>query len=291
MLFSMTGFGRGSHKFARKTINVEIRSLNSKGLDVRVRSNLSLGDKEMSLRKIISQTLHRGKIDVNIDVQYLDQSPEHSINIPLFKQYHQTLKAVTDELGMQNADLLTAILRIPNVVEPTNETITDQEWKDIQMVFDEASAALIAFRKNEGDSIQLDFQKGATAIASLLTTVEPFEAHRIERLKVRLTKQLSDFTGVDGVDANRFEQELIYFLDKIDISEEKTRLAQHCEHFLTKLNENGARKGRVLSFIAQEMGREINTLGSKANSADIQVLVVKMKEELEKIKEQVLNTL
>lgn len=177
------------------------------------------------------------------------------------------------------------------MVEPTNQVISDQDWADIQVVFDAAKEKLIEFRRNEGASLQKDFQARAESILKLLTQVPQFEQERIEKLKLRLSKLLNEHLGSENIDANRFEQEILYFLDKVDISEEKSRLEKHCHHFFEKLNGDEPRKGRVLSFISQEMGREINTLGAKANSSDLQVIVVRMKEELEKIKEQVLNAL
>lgn len=291
MLFSMTGFGRDERKFVSKVISVELKTLNSKGLDVRIRSSVNLGEKELILRKALAESIFRGKVDVQISVQNLDESPNHTINTPLFKQYYKTLKAITDELGVQNPDLIQSIMRIPSVVEPASQAISDEDWADIQLVFDAAKKKLIAFRENEGASIKNDFQIRAQTILDLLKQVPQFEQERIDKLKLRLRKLLNEHLGSENIDANRFEQEILYFLDKVDISEEKTRLEKHCYHFFERLDSDEPRKGRVLSFISQEMGREINTLGAKANSSDLQVIVVKMKEELEKIKEQVLNAL
>ncbi len=287
----MTGFGREERKFHNKIITVELKSLNSKGLDVRIRSSLNLGEKELILRKALADSLSRGKVEVVINVQNLDDNPNHTINIPLFKQYYKTLKGLTDELGIAQADWVPSILRIPSVVEPANQVISDQDWEDIQVVFDAAKEKLIAFRRNEGATIKKDFQARAQNILELLQQVPEFEQERIEKLRLRLRKLLDEHLGSENIDANRFEQEILYFLDKVDISEEKSRLEKHCHHFLEKLEGAEPRKGRVLSFISQEMGREINTLGAKANSSALQVIVVRMKEELEKIKEQVLNAL
>ncbi len=292
MLFSMTGFGRYEHKSPDKTVSVEIKSLNSKGSDIRVRSSMRLGDKEMTLRKMITDTLQRGKIDVIIEVEKLEDDANHSINIPLFKQYHQILQSLSTELSINDPNMLQAILRIPAVVDSSNALISDEDWSDIKVCFDNAAKSLKSFRRNEGNSIRKDFEESVQKISQALVDVEKYEQGRIDKQKNRLEKLLAEHLGSENIDANRFEQEILYFLDKIDISEEKTRLAKHCHHFLEKLNDKKShRKGRVLAFISQEMGREINTLGAKANSSDMQVLVVKMKEELEKIKEQILNTL
>ena len=291
MLFSMTGFGRDERKFSGKMITVELKSLNSKGIDIRIRSSVNLGEKEMVLRKMLVDAFSRGKIDVNINVQYLDESPNHTINIPLFKQYFQTLKGVSDELGIENPDFIQSIMRIPSVVEASNQIVSDQDWADINVVFQEATRKLTAFREHEGQSLAAEFEKRANGILELLEQVPRFEQERIEKLRLRLDKLLKEHLGSENIDANRFEQEILYFIDKVDISEEKQRLNKHCHYFLEKLKGDEPRKGRVLSFISQEMGREINTLGAKANSSDLQVIVVRMKEELEKIKEQVLNAL
>ena len=292
MLFSMTGFGRYELKTSDKTVSVEIKSLNSKGSDIRVRSSLRLGDKEMTLRKMITDSLQRGKIDVIIEVEKLEDDANHSINIPLFKQYHQILQSLSTDLNINDPNMLQAILRIPAVVDSSNALISDEDWADIKDCFNKAVVHLKSFRQNEGNSIRKDFEESVHKISQALAEVGKYEQARIDKQKLRLDKLLSEHLGSENIDANRFEQEILYFLDKIDISEEKTRLSKHCHHFLEKLNDKkNQRKGRVLAFISQEMGREINTLGAKANSSDMQVLVVKMKEELEKIKEQILNTL
>jgi len=291
MLFSMTGFGRDERKFADKMITVELKSLNSKGIDIRIRSSVNLGEKEMVLRKMLVDSFSRGKIDVVINVQYLNESPNHTINVPLFKQYYQTLKSVSDELDMGKPDFIQSIMRIPSVVQASNQIVSDQDWADINLVFQEATRKLTAFRENEGQSLAAEFEQRAQGILNLLGEVPKYEQERIDKLKVRLDKLLREHLGSENIDANRFEQEILYFLDKVDIAEEKQRLNKHCLYFLEKLKGDEPRKGRVLSFISQEMGREINTLGAKANSSDLQVIVVRMKEELEKIKEQVLNAL
>ncbi|HHB78956.1 MAG TPA: YicC family protein [Saprospiraceae bacterium] len=291
MLFSMTGFGRDERKFVDKMITVELKSLNSKGLDIRVRSSVNLGEKEILLRKMLADALFRGKIDVNITVQHLDESPNHTINVPLFKQYYRTLKSVSDELGIERPEFISSIMRIPSVVEASNQIISEKDWSDIQVVFDRAVEKLVAFRQNEGNSLKLEFRAQTQRILDLLSQVPQYEGGRSDKLRLRLDKLLREYLGSENIDANRFEQEILYFLDKVDISEEKLRLDKHCHHFLEKLDSKEPRKGRVLSFISQEMGREINTLGAKANSSDLQVIVVKMKEALEKIKEQVLNAL
>ncbi len=291
MLLSMTGYGAATYRSDDLTVNVEIKSLNSKLLDIRIRSNVPLGDKEMTLRKLISERLLKGKIDVTIGVENLRTSPDSVINVRLFKKYYHSLTRLIDQLSIPPTDLMPAILRIPAVLEQTGSAVTDEEWAHIQDTFDQAVAQLIAFRRTEGQSIRDDFDRSVHNILGLLDQIPQHEAPRATRMRARLRTLLDEYLGSENVDANRFEQEIIYFLDKIDISEEKTRLRSHCGQFLMKMEEPQQRKGKVLGFISQEMGREINTLGAKANSAELQNIIVRMKEELEKIKEQILNTL
>ncbi len=291
MLLSMTGFGRAERTFNDKTITVEVRSLNSKYTDVRFKCSANLREKEMELRRLISERAMRGKLDVNIELVSLQGDDAFGLNTALFRKYYHTLRGLADELGIEQGDYLQAILRIPNVVAAEAGTLDEEEWQAILATVNEALEKLDQFRQAEGAAMEKDLRQNIAAILARLEEVDPYDRGRIEKLRHRIRQNLEEYLGKEQVDANRFEQELIFYLEKFDINEEKVRLAQHCQYFLEQLDKPAKLKGRKLTFIAQEMGREINTLGAKAYSSDIQRLVVQMKEELEKIKEQVANTL
>lgn len=290
MLHSMTGYGRASKSFGEKTINVELRSLNSKFLDARLRTPITYKEKETQIRKLITDHLHRGKIDLNIEVESLSGEGDFSINKSLFRSYYKELKGLAEELKMGDQEFMQAIIRIPNVVGPVAKGLNDDEWVVAQEAIKEAMAKMNVYRKSEGEVTKTDLSGRVKSIIEALEEVPPLEAERKEKMRQRLKQNLDEGLGSENVDKNRFEQEIIYYIEKIDISEEKMRLAQHCEFFLEQLaDKKNIQKGRKLSFISQEMGREINTLGAKAYSAGLQRLVVKMKDELEKIKEQIAN--
>ncbi len=286
----MTGYGRASKSFGEKTINVELRSLNSKFLDARLRTPITYKEKETQIRKLITDHLHRGKIDLNIEVESLSGEGDFSINKSLFRSYYKELKGLAEELKMGDQEFMQAIIRIPNVVGPVAKGLNDDEWVVAQEAIKEAMAKMNVYRKSEGEVTKTDLSGRVKSIIEALEEVPPLEAERKEKMRQRLKQNLDEGLGSENVDKNRFEQEIIYYIEKIDISEEKMRLAQHCEFFLEQLaDKKNIQKGRKLSFISQEMGREINTLGAKAYSAGLQRLVVKMKDELEKIKEQIAN--
>lgn len=289
MLLSMTGYGRATQSVGEKKITVEIRSLNSKFTDVRFRIPANYRERENDMRRIISDHAKRGKMDVNIDVEFMDGGADTGLNVVLFKKYYQELSKIADELDAPKDDLMAAILRIPNVVGGDEGNMTDEEWKTLQQIVREALGNFTNYRKEEGTVLEKDLRLRVHNIQEALVKVDPFETNRVDRLRTRLRQNLEEFLGKENVDENRFEQEIIFYLEKIDITEEKVRLQQHCKYFLEQLDEKKAMKGRKLSFIGQEMGREINTLGAKAYSSDIQKLVVAMKDDLEKIKEQVAN--
>ncbi len=291
MLLSMTGFGRASNKSGDKTISVEIRSLNSKLTDIRFKLPQAYKEKEHILRKLIAEKAERGKIDVNIDIKSLEGDGEYALNQALFTKYYRELHQLSKELDMPPADIMQAILRIPNVVTSAQDTIDEQEWQTLLDTIDLALENFTAFRLEEGAAMEKDCRERIDSILNLVSELEPLEQERVNKLRLRIQKNMEEYVGKENIDANRFEQEILYYLEKMDITEEKVRLAQHCKYFLEVLDANETIKGRKVSFISQEMGREINTLGSKANSSDIQRYVVKMKDELEKIKEQVLNTI
>lgn len=285
----MTGFGRTSRTIADKTLVVEIRSLNSKFTDMRFKFPPSFRERELELRRIITDRVERGKIDVLVEMKAMSAEEGQGINHTLFRRYHRELAALAAELSLPTGDMMQAILRIPNVVSSEEEPISDQEWERILEVVQEALEHFDNFRRTEGAVLSRDLQTRSENILRLLTQVPAFEAGRIERVRQRLSQNLEEFLGKENVDENRFEQEVLFYIEKMDITEEKVRLEQHCKYFIEQLLNKETLNGRKLSFISQEMGREINTLGAKAYSADIQRLVVDMKDELEKIKEQVAN--
>lgn len=290
MLLSMTGYGRSTKTFGSKTITVELRSLNSKFTDMRLKVPSSFREKEHELRKFVTEKVERGKIDLSIEVKSLTGEDGFGLNVPLFKKYHEALANIADELGTGKDGLAAAILRIPNVVVSEEGDMDEEEWEQVLVTINDAFNHFTKFREAEGSAMEEDLRLRVKNIRAGLIGVDPFETGRVTRLKNRLKQNLEEFMGKENVDENRFEQEVLFYLEKIDITEEKVRLEQHCSFFLEQLDSTKMSKGRKLSFISQEMGREINTLGAKAYSADIQRIVVNMKDDLEKIKEQVANS-
>lgn len=289
MLLSMTGYGRSTGNFQEKVITIEVRALNSKHTDVRFKIPQSYREREVAYRKIVMEKAERGKIDLLVEVKSESGDDEYGLNSSLFKRYYRDLTALTDELGLPQDDILQAIMRIPNVVSADQNTIEDEEWAVIETTLRSALDKFTDFRHAEGAAMEADLQLRANNIMRLLQTLNPHEEERVTRLRQKLYQSLEDHLSKDNIDENRFEQELLFYLEKIDVTEEKVRLEQHCKYFLEVLAKKSTQKGRKLSFIGQEMGREINTLGAKAYSSDIQRIVVQMKDELEKIKEQVAN--
>ena len=289
MLLSMTGFGRSTGQYQDKLITVDLKSLNSKFMDLRVRVPQNYRSKEVEIRKIITNVLTRGKIELNIDVKAENGAEAQTINHRLFKSYYDNIISLQQKIGFDNGDILQTILRIPNVISQEESEINEEEWSVITSTLQQAITEFNKFRAQEGDAMEKDLVTQITEIESFLSEVNPHEKARVEKIKERLDKQLEEQFSNDKVDRNRFEQEIIYYLEKIDITEEKVRLAQHCKYFLEILGNDKADKGKKLAFISQEMGREINTLGAKAYSTELQKLVVGMKDNLEKIKEQLAN--
>ena len=291
MLLSMTGYGRATGSFGEKTISVEMRALNSKLTDLKIRLPADYKEKEVELRKIINDHAERGKLDVLIDVQNASGAATVSLNEALFRGYHRELTRLTAELGMGQTDMLQAILRIPNVVASGSGEVNEAEWKVVCDTMNRALDQLQDFRKQEGKALETDLRLRLDSILSLLTQLTPYEQGRFARMRERLRNNMEEGIGKDNLDTNRFEQEILYYLEKMDVTEEKVRLEQHCKYFLEQVENEKQSAGRTLNFISQEMGREINTLGAKAYDADIQRLIVQMKDELEKIKEQLANVL
>ena len=287
----MTGFGRLKCSWQNKTIIVEIRSLNSKSFDLRNKTPQNYRNKEADIRKILNEKFERGKIDLILEIQSESDEPQNLINKVLFEKYYRELNQLKNDLGIGDVDFFQSILRLPNIVETGEEEFSEEEWEKVLQTIYDCIEELNSYREKEGQSIETDMKLRIQHIQEFLSSVPFFEQERIQRVKDRLRENLALYEGRGKVDENRFEQEIIYFLEKMDITEEKLRLSQNCTYFLDELSKPEKSKGRKLGFISQEIGREINTLGAKANHADIQKLVISMKDELEKIKEQVANVL
>jgi len=286
MIQSMTGFGKASLQLPTKKITVEIKSLNSKGLDLNTRMPSVFREMELGLRNQISQRLERGKVDFSLYVEVTGEETTSKINVPIVKGYINQMKAVIPTAD--ETELMKMAVRMPDALKTERDEIDENEWKQIQTVIDEALENIANFRKDEGASLEREFQLRIANINNLMNEAVSYDAERVETVKTRLRTALDELKV--NVDENRFEQELIFYLEKYDITEEKVRLGNHLNYFLETLNGTEA-NGRKLGFITQEMGREINTMGSKSNHTEMQKLVVMMKDELEKIKEQVLNVL
>jgi uncharacterized protein (TIGR00255 family) len=282
----MTGFGKASLQLPTKKITVEIKSLNSKGLDLNTRMPSVFREMELGLRNQISQRLERGKVDFSLYVEVTGEETTSKINVPIVNGYINQMKAVIPTADA--TELLKMAVRMPDALKTERDEIDATEWKQIQIVIDEAMENIANFRKDEGASLEKEFQLRIANINNLMNEAVSYDAERVETVKTRLRTALDELKV--NVDENRFEQELIFYLEKYDITEEKVRLGNHLNYFIETLNGTEA-NGRKLGFITQEMGREINTMGSKSNHTEMQKLVVMMKDELEKIKEQVLNVL
>lgn len=298
MIQSMTGYGKAEYAYADHKTIVEIRSLNSKQLDLTLKVAPLFRDKEADIRSLITAAVERGKIDVLIYTTSLTgengQPALTPINKDAFRYYYNEVRSLQAELGINEADITAAVLRIPDVIKVQQDAeLSDDEWAMLQSAVSEALNAFIAFRTQEGAALEAMFRDKLNGIEALLAEVEPYEKSRVAKIKARLLanlEQLSEQTK-QAVDQNRLESELIYYLEKLDITEEKVRLTNHIKYFRETMAEQGAGVGKKLGFVAQEMGREINTLGSKSNQSEMQIIVVKMKDILEQIKEQVLNVL
>ncbi len=291
MIKSMTGYGIASFDTGNTKYTVEIKSLNSKFLELSLRLPKVFSEKEFQLRNDCSRQIERGKVNLSINTEQANSKVKAAgIDADLLKHYLSQLQQVSNELGQPADNLLQLALGLPEVVKYDEETVSDEEWKIVEDTFKQAMAAFQQFRMDEGDTLEKDIKYRIGVILENLKLVEVEEPKRIPVIRERLNQFLGEAVGREAIDQNRFEQELIYYIDKLDITEEKIRLKTHCDYFLETLR-NADANGKKLGFISQEIGREINTLGSKDNDANIQKLVVGMKEELEKIKEQLLNVL
>ena len=291
MLKSMTGYGIAVFDSGNTKYTVEIKSLNSKFLELGLRIPKSFSEKEFQLRNECNKQIERGKVNLSINVEQSDATVKAAgIDKALLKHYYDQLKSVSTDLNEPVGNLLQLALGMPEVVKYEEETVSEDEWKLVDKTFQQALAAFQQFRADEGNVLEQDVKMRIGIILKNLQLVEVEEPKRVPVIRERLNQFLSEAVGREAIDQNRFEQELIYYIDKLDITEEKIRLKSHCDYFIETLKSADA-NGKKLGFISQEIGREINTLGSKANDANIQKLVVGMKEELEKIKEQLLNVL
>lgn len=286
----MTGYGRAAVELPNKKVTIEIKSLNSKQFDLFTRLPALYREKEIAVRTALSQRLERGKVDLSMSVEVVAKDVTSRIDHHVVKQYQQELAGLAMEMGiLAPQDWLPVLMRLPDTMKPDTEELNDREWEQVENAIDQAVKELIAFRAREGEMLQNVLTEKIARIRSLLADIEPYEAERIEKVKSRLYEELKNLEGIE-YDKNRFEQEIIYYLEKLDVNEEKTRLAHHLDYFLETLSGTRS-QGKKLGFITQEIGREINTLGSKSNQSDMQRIVVQMKDELEQIKEQILNVL
>lgn len=296
MILSMTGYGKAETTFRTHKLICEIRSLNSKTMDLSVRLAPALRARELDIRTIVSQRLERGKVDLFINEESAISNQQLAISSVNWSAAKEYARQYAEQFGSPvSPEVMASILRFPDVLKQQEDTsdLTDEEWSNIQATLNKALDAFVAFRTQEGAALQAMFTEKLDGIADLLAQVEPFEKGRVAKIKERLEQNLAQLSAETQaqIDRNRLEQEMIYYLEKLDITEEKVRLTNHIKYFRETMATEGSGVGKKLGFIAQEMGREINTLGSKSNQSEMQILVVKMKDILEQIKEQVLNVL
>jgi len=291
MILSMTGYGKAVAAYKDKKIHVEVKSLNSKALDLSARIAPLYREKEMEMRQMVTRALVRGKVDLSVWIERDTGVEATPINMELVDYYHQQIALISKEEGIpEPEDWMGTLLKMPDVMTKTTaEVLEDEEWVAVKQALEQALDDITAFRRQEGAALQRKFEEKIANISALLAAIEPFEHERVEKIRTRIVEGLKNIPEAE-YDKNRLEQELIYYIEKLDISEEKQRLTNHLKYFRETMNEE-AGQGKKLGFIAQEMGREINTTGSKSNHAEMQNIVVKMKDELEQIKEQVLNAL
>ncbi len=287
----MTGFGRAESVVSDRQVVVEIKSLNGKSFDVTTKLPPVLKAYELDIRALLSSLLVRGTMDITISVKQDGASRPMVVNTSLAKHYYQSMRQIVEELAIPEEQVLATLMRMPEVVVADQDMISKEEWQQIKEVVEAAASQLSQHRRTEGAAIERDLLTRIANIEELLIKIQPLEVQRIERVRNRMQQALEEMVGSGKVDANRLEQEMIFYIERMDFSEEKTRLTQHCVYFKEIMNRDEVAKGKMLGFTLQEIGREINTLGAKANDAAIQQFVIQMKDELEKSKEQVLNVL
>ncbi|MCF8448673.1 MAG: YicC family protein [Taibaiella sp.] len=291
MLYSMTGFGRAEENINNRQVVVEMKALNGKQFDLNTKLPPILRSWELDIRSMLANLLMRGTIDLTITVKQEGASKPMVVNTDLAVFYYNAMKQIAQQTGVPEDNVLSTLMRMPEVVGPDQDMLPDEEWELVKTVIVKAAEDLMLHRQHEGEALLRDITLRINNIDQLHDKILPLEPERIERIRTRIAQWLEDMTIKEKIDPNRFEQEMIYYLERMDFSEEKTRLRQHCEYFNNTVKENDNAIGRKLNFILQEIGREINTLGSKANHAEIQQIVINMKDELEKAKEQILNIL
>lgn len=290
MIHSMTGYGKAEGSIGNRKFTFEIKALNSKQLDANLRMPSMYREKELELRTWLADRVFRGKLDIGIFYEADGAEKKVALNRPLMEAYAAELKDIAATIGQADTDYIGALLRIPDVLRPEREELDEEEWKGVMKLAHEAMTMFVSYREQEGRGLFEDFKQRIETILELETELGPLLELRVKRIKDRINGSLEEFIDTEKIDRNRFEQEVIYYLEKLDVNEERQRLVANCTYFL-EIMQKGEQQGKQLGFIAQEIGREINTLGSKANDSDIQRSVVLMKDELEKIKEQVLNVL
>jgi uncharacterized protein (TIGR00255 family) len=291
MLKSMTGFGRAEQVVGDKTFLIDIKSLNGKQFELQLKMPAFLKPFEFDIRKVLSEKLGRGSVDCSINLKETGNAKPVTINTSLAKAYFTPLAELATDLGLSTSDILGTLIKLPEVITPTSETLTDEEWKGFEQIVGSAISNLNEHRINEGASLMKELVLRISNILQQQEEIIKMEPLRQQKIREGITRLLEENVGKENYDGNRLEQELIYYIEKIDITEEQVRLKNHCDYFITILNEDEESKGKKLSFVLQEIGREINTTGAKAYDSSIQKYVVLMKDELEKAKEQVLNVL
>ena len=291
MIQSMTGYGKATAAVGNRKVIVEIKSLNSKAMDISTKIIPAYRDKELDIRSRITAALERGKVDFALYIDAAAASGAQTINTAVFNNYLEQIESIAAQTDYDvPEDIISVVLRMPEVISTNQqEEVSDEEWAAVSKAVDQAIQALVDYRKVEGSALEKKFREKIANISALLKSVEPYEQERVAKIKERIRTAMLDNVG-KNYDENRFEQEMIFYIEKLDVSEEKQRLSNHLDYFIKTLEE-GHGQGKKLGFIAQEMGREINTLGSKSNQAEMQNIVVRMKDELEQIKEQVLNVM
>jgi len=291
MLYSMTGFGRAEAMVNGRQVVVEMKSLNGKQFDMVTKLPPIIRLYELDIRNLLNSILMRGTIDLSISVKQEGASKPMTVNTGLAVFYYQSMQQIARQLNISEDNVLSTLMRMPEVVSPEQDVIPEEEWLQLKKIVEEAAKHLMEHRKNEGSVLHKDLHQRIRSIESLLEDILVLEPERAEKIRTRINQSITEMVGKENIDQNRFEQEMIYYLERIDFTEEKTRLKQHCQYFHATVEKQGISKGKILGFILQEIGREVNTLGAKANHAGIQQLVINMKDELEKAKEQVLNIL
>jgi len=289
MIQSMTGYGKAELNLSNANFTIEVRSLNSKQIDANVKMSSIYRDKEIGLRKLLSEKLQRGKIELSIWRESSESSAKYTLNTELIKEYFSQIQQVSSSLSINSSNIMPSLLKMPEVLVKGEEKAEDNEWEEIAKGIDIAIGNILQFRIDEGEKLEADITSRINKLSTLLVDIAPFAKARIEKVKKSLADKLAEI-DTKNIDENRFEQELIYYLEKQDITEEQVRLDAHLSYFINTMNTD-APNGKKLGFIGQEIGREINTIGSKSSDAEMQKIVVDMKDELEKIKEQLLNIL